>query len=62
MIKRFIDRLLGKPAARVPLGKRVDVAREDLVGANNRVRGDTLLLGQRREIRKHLLDARSGCS
>jgi len=26
MIKRFIDKLLGKPAARVPLGKRVDVA------------------------------------
>ncbi|MFI4930235.1 MAG: polynucleotide adenylyltransferase PcnB [Burkholderiales bacterium] len=25
MIKRFIDKLLGKPAARVPLGKRVDV-------------------------------------
>jgi len=26
MIKRFINKLLGKPAARVPLGKRVDVA------------------------------------
>jgi poly(A) polymerase len=26
MIKRFIDKLLGKPAARVPLGKRVDVS------------------------------------
>lgn len=26
MIKRFIDKLLGKPTARVPLGKRVDVA------------------------------------
>jgi len=26
MIKRFIDKLLGKQAARVPLGKRVDVA------------------------------------
>ena len=25
MIKRFIDKLLGKPAVRVPLGKRVDV-------------------------------------
>ncbi|HVQ02738.1 MAG TPA: polynucleotide adenylyltransferase PcnB [Burkholderiaceae bacterium] len=25
MIKRFIDKLLGKPAPRVPLGKRVDV-------------------------------------
>jgi poly(A) polymerase len=25
MIKRFIDKLLGKPGARVPLGKRVDV-------------------------------------
>jgi poly(A) polymerase len=25
MIKRFIDKLLGKPPARVPLGKRVDV-------------------------------------